>query len=588
MSNPTADVKPGPTPTIVVDPSDRAEFVQLLLDEFLAPVIPVIGLSEVLIRDAGETVPPQVRRFMEKMHVASRELLVLVDESIQSSVAEGQVDIEQTLITIRSEIGEKLNTVTGYCQLLIRIDHEKLFDTFQVDLQRIKGHCDECQNKLLRYANLDPQAIIDRVRQRRSLPTKDRLGGASHAKILLVDDSSSAREGLERLLRHENHDVVSATGGADALQLLTEHRVDVLLVDDLMPQMSGMELLGRIKNDERLAHMPVLIMSWPTQEKKVQYIELGAEDVLSKPIDPVLLRARLRSCLEKKRLREKVLEQFLPSDMARTFAEKPELLHQGRNAEVTVLFCDIRGFSRISKKQSDRPEETVAWVSDVMEAITKSVLEHHGVVVSYIGDELMAMWGAPQEQPDHALLACNAALDMLSRVEKVSLEWEDRIGEPTRVGIGINTGTARVGNTGTRRRIQYGPLGNTVNIASRVQGATKHVKSPVLITESTYNHIADSDHQPSVRRLFKVRVVNINTPITLYEVSPHGDQTSAFEQALQCYEQKDFKRSASLLSYILDDDAPDDGPARLLLAKVSQLLVDEPEDFDPVWDLDGK
>ena len=106
------------------------------------------------------------------------------------------------------------------------------------------------------------------------------------------------------------------------------------------------------------------------------------------------------------------------------------------------------------------------------------MLRHQGVLVDFIGDEMLAMWGAPQEQPDHARRACRApALDMLACVSRLSDDWKDVIGEETTIGIGINTGPVSVGNTGTRRRFKYGPVGNTVNLASRIQGATKHLES---------------------------------------------------------------------------------------------------------------
>src|SRR5262249_22323721 len=158
----------------------------------------------------------------------------------------------------------------------------------------------------------------------------------------------------------------------------------------------------------------------------------------------------------------------------------------------------------------------------------------------YIGDELMAMWGAPVQQPDHARRACRAALDMLAQLPKLNQIWQPILEEPLGLGIGINTGEARVGNVGTARKFKYGPLGNTVNLASRVQGATKYLKARLLITQATRNKL---DAGFSTRRLCRVRVVNIQEPVVLYELVAPGqvgppDLKAGYEKALDEFEKQ--------------------------------------------------
>ena len=136
------------------------------------------------------------------------------------------------------------------------------------------------------------------------------------------------------------------------------------------------------------------------------------------------------------------------------------------------------------------------------------------MLVDYVGDEMMAMWGAPQAQPDHAERACLAALAMLDQLPDLDARWRATLGEPMAFGIGIDTGVARVGNTGSRRKFKYGPLGNTVNRASRVQGATKHFKARVLITSTTSAKLGP---EFQTRRLGKTRVVGMAEPLELCE-----------------------------------------------------------------------
>jgi adenylate cyclase len=279
-------------------------------------------------------------------------------------------------------------------------------------------------------------------------------------------------------------------------------------------------------------------------------------------------------------------EQFFTPALASELAARPDLL-KGRSLEVTLLFCDIRGFSRISERLG--PARTVEWISDVMGVLSDCVLAHQGVLVDYIGDELIAMWGAPQEEPQHAQLACRAALDMLDRLPKLNERWQETLQGTFGFGIGINTGIAQVGNTGTERKFKYGALGNTVNLASRVQGATKYLRTSLLITGSTQ---AKLDHNLPTRRLCKAAVVNIAEPVDLYELASQGQVVwtyfkSAYEQALDHFESGDFTPAIRILGNILAE-RPDDGPSLMLLSRAVGCMFEDSAEFDPVWKLPGK
>jgi adenylate cyclase len=279
-------------------------------------------------------------------------------------------------------------------------------------------------------------------------------------------------------------------------------------------------------------------------------------------------------------------EQFFTAELARQLEAQPNLL-EGRDAEVTILFCDIRGFSRFSERLG--PAGTVAWIRDVMGVLSDCVLSHRGVVVDYIGDEVMAMWGAPERQPDHAKLACAAALAMYDQLPKLNARWQSLLGEPMGLGIGTNSGLARVGNTGSERKFKYGPLGNTVNLASRVQGANKYLKTKLLITGAVQ---AQLGQEFEVRQLCRARVVNIAEPVTLFELvgcpTPDWmDLKSGYEEALEKYESKEFRQAARILGRICTEH-PLDGPALFLLSQAVRCMIEEPTEFDPVWVLPGK
>ena len=279
-------------------------------------------------------------------------------------------------------------------------------------------------------------------------------------------------------------------------------------------------------------------------------------------------------------------EQFFTPELSRQLARYPNLL-QGRDTEVSVLFCDIRGFSRISEHLG--PAKTVAWVNDVLSALSECVRVEEGVLVDYVGDELMAMWGAPEEQPDHADRACRTALAMLNCLPRLNERWQVTLKEPLDLGLGVNTGRAQVGNVGSQQKFKYGPLGNTVNLASRVQGATKYLKCKILITGTTR---AKLDSCFATRRLCSVRVVNISEPVALHELvpsnQPHWPEAQVeYEKALAEFEKQNFSKAASILGNWRVEH-PEDSPPLLLLYRVVQCMVEEPSAFDPVWSLPGK
>lgn len=312
-------------------------------------------------------------------------------------------------------------------------------------------------------------------------------------------------------------------------------------------------------------------------------IEAMLVDLLASGVAAGLARVEQEEAALRARVQ---FEQFFTPQLARQLEMHPELL-RGQDATVSILFCDIRGFSRISERLG--PEGTVEWIRAVMGALSACVQEHGGVLVDYIGDELMAMWGAPEEQPDHAERACRAALAMRDCLPALSARWQSVLQEQMAVGIGINTGVARVGDIGSTLKFKYGALGNSVNLSSRVQGATKFLRTPVLITEATRSQLGAGF---ATRRLCRVRVVNIVDPVTLYELAvadnPQWERLRrTYEEALASFENKEFRLSARKLGELLHEH-PDDGPSLVLMSRTVNCLVEEPLHFDPVWELPGK
>lgn len=416
-------------------------------------------------------------------------------------------------------------------------------------------------------------------------PSSDRVGD-----LLIADDDAENRDILRRLLEPRGFRIDFAVNGVETIAKMESGDYDAVLLDIRMPEMDGFEVLSRLRESGRLGNTPVIVVTGLQEEQDaVRCIENGAEDFLSRPIRPALLMARLSASLEKKRLREKVFEQHFTPELARELARNPDPMKmQARHAEVSVLFCDIRGFSAVSERLG--PATTIDWLGGVMGEFSSVVIDHGGVLVDYTGDELLAMWGAPNEQPDHAELACRAALGIRRSLPALNEKWREIVGAETEVGIGINSGDALVGNVGTHRKFKYGPLGTVVNLASRVQGATKFLMSPLLISGETAMRVRG---RFPTRRLCRVRVQNIRVPVELHELHESGINgrqaglARVYEEALAAYERQDFSHASGKLSAFLKE-SPGDGPALLLQKRLAQDMTGSAAPFDPVWSLPGK
>lgn len=276
------------------------------------------------------------------------------------------------------------------------------------------------------------------------------------------------------------------------------------------------------------------------------------------------------------------LEQFFSPKLAAALLEQPELLH-GRDMEVSVLFCDLREFTRVSDNIPSR--KVLQWLNAVQDMLSECVIDHNGVLVDYVGDAMLAMWGAPIHQPEHATLACRAAIDMKRQLPKLDAAWKDTLGHKTRVGIGISTGMALVGNTGSKKKFKYGPLGRTVNIGSRVQDATRTLNTPIIAIESTIQRLTETF---STRKIGCVRLHNLQTPETIYELNAAPTEAwtelrEGYESALQAFEDGDYGDVCEKVEQLLTR-WPQDGPT-LCLRRRAQAGVADGEAFDQDWSL---
>ncbi len=265
---------------------------------------------------------------------------------------------------------------------------------------------------------------------------------------------------------------------------------------------------------------------------EAQFVQLIANSILS-------AMTRLEKEAEATRSRV-LLEQAFSPKVVRHLEANPVIL-EGRTTDVTVLFVDLRSFSTISDHAG--PKVTYQLLTDVMDQFSEIVARHDGVIIDYFGDGLSAFWNAPIEQPDHVLLACRAAEDLLACLPELNEVWAHRLQQRLRVGVGIHTGVAQVGNSGSTSRLKYGPSGSTVNIASRLESATKGIGLPILVSESVANQVKEFYVG---RRVCRTALAGISTPMDVYELFPRPvsaamiEQLEKYDQCLNLYEEGKF------------------------------------------------
>jgi class 3 adenylate cyclase len=335
---------------------------------------------------------------------------------------------------------------------------------------------------------------------------------------LVVDDNRVNRLLLGRALEQLGHTVTFAENGRLALEALRQRPVDLILLDIEMPEMDGYQVLDALRSDAHLRDIPVVMMSSVEEVDSVaRCIEMGAEDYLFKPVNPVLLRARVGASLEKKRLRDRQRELFRKFATAEVAEEllATGLALGGKHVEASVMFSDIRAFTSLAETLS--PADTIELLNSYYTLMFDAIGGQGGIVNQMLGDGLMSIFGAPLPRADHRDRAVRAALEMLELVAGFNREQAVRGGAEIRIGIGIASGPLVAGFTGTERRVTYTCVGDTVNLAAHLESHTKIVGQPILIDENTHGGLSSSIRTESHGPVqFKTR----SRTVTVYSVSP--------------------------------------------------------------------
>jgi len=275
--------------------------------------------------------------------------------------------------------------------------------------------------------------------------------------------------------------------------------------------------------------------------------------------------------MKSRRFVQDALGRYTSPELVRVLLKNPRALSLdwGERRKVTVFFSDVAGFTSISERLG--PEKVVALLNEYLTEMTEIILDEKAIVDKYIGDAIMAFWGAPIKDADHAMHACRAALRTSKRLGELQAEWQKRFGEKVDFRAGINSGLAIVGNMGSRHKYNYTVMGDTVNLASRLEGANKVYGTRIMIAQGTKELV---ENQFVARRLDLLAVKGKDLPVEVYELVGEVGQTDEsvltmidrFEMALAVYREGRFGQAAEDFA-VLCKDFPDDGPAAVYLER---------------------
>jgi class 3 adenylate cyclase/CheY-like chemotaxis protein len=434
----------------------------------------------------------------------------------------------------------------------------------------------------------------------------------SYDRIILVDDNPSNLRAGKNVLS-QKYEVFTAPSAAKLFEILADIKPAMILLDIEMPEMNGYEAIKILKSGEETRDIPVIFLTGKADaENELEGLDLGAVDYITKPFQPALLLKRIEVHLlveaqkEILKTQQRQLELFntslkdafsryLSPVVVDEIIQDPSKLNLGgEKREMTVIFTDIQGFSTIAEQLE--PVRLVSLLNLYLSTMSGIITENRGTIDKYEGDAVIAFFGAPLHQENHAALACRSALQM-KEAEKILNKriLEEQLSPlPIFTRIGINSGAMVVGNMGSENKLNYTVMGNAVNLAARLEGVNKQYRTGgILISEYTKGAIGD---EFLCRSLDRVRVVGISSPLRIYEVTGFREgadansmeRLAAWERAVDFFEKRQFEQSEGLFEDLAKADAGD-STARIYISRCRAFIANPPpDDWDGVNNLTQK
>jgi adenylate cyclase len=360
-------------------------------------------------------------------------------------------------------------------------------------------------------------------------------------KVLVVDDEAKNIKLLADILTVKGYDVITAASGAEALSLIKNQHPDLVLLDVVMPGITGYEVCQSVRADPAICVLPIILVTALDTSEKIKGLEAGADDFLTKPINLPELLARVHSLLRIKELYDTVQSQAstlaewnrtLETRVAEQVAQLErlsrlkrfvspkvgELILAGKvddplkthRREITVVFTDLRGFTAFT--ETAEPEEVMQVLRDYHDALGSIVMAHDGTVENFAGDSVMILFNDPVQNVDHELAAVRMALALRDAAGTLAIEWK-RHGHELGLGIGVANGYATMGTIGFEGRREYGAIGSVCNLAARLCAEAKG--GQVLVSQRVFGKIEQNVRTESVGEL---SLKGFHRPVQTYNV----------------------------------------------------------------------
>lgn len=381
--------------------------------------------------------------------------------------------------------------------------------------------------------------------------------------ILIVDDETTNLFLLEELLICQGYTPLIASSGQEALQIAAKSTPDLILLDVMMPQMDGFEVCRKLRSNSKLQTVPVIFLTaLDDEDARLRGLEVMGDDYLTKPINNQLLLTKIANVLRlnqmrteqsqaevTRRLKEQSRKQVTAawrvnediSEKFRLFVPEQYLCHiaprgvesirlgNAREVEMTVLFCDIRGFTAIAESQSAM--ETFQWLNIFFTRMSQEIASAHGFVDKFLGDALLAIFDRSGHHAEDALLAAVKMRQSLSRFNSDRQQYN--LQESINVGIGVHTGVGLIGTVGSDDRMDSTVIGDVVNTAARLEELTKLYACPILASDQTIAQVktTSSPTQPGEEELTSQSLGTTFYSRWIDRVTPRGKQ-----QSLELYE----------------------------------------------------
>ena len=460
----------------------RRAFLANKRNELLTPVHAIIDISERVLSELSGARDDSRQQFtidITRIRDSGQRLLVLVNEILDPDrLASSQpAELAAVQSRIRHDMLNALNPVTSFSEMWLSDASEHFLDEFVPDLKVIREagrRCCALVDRILKAGEMDTADVSDSELRviNNVVAVSDSEDDAGRApitgRLLIVDDNETNRDILRRRLELQGHQVDEACDGLQALAMLHEKAYDLVLLDIVMPQLNGLDVLVRMKGSEALKPIPVIMISALDEtDIVVRCIKLGAEDYLSKPFNPVFLKARIGACLEKRLLAEQfrrekqradeLLHVILPHEIVRELKATNAVIPR-RHENVAVLFADIVNFTPYCERNP--PEVVVHQLQELVVAWEDSALKHNVEKIKTIGDAFMAASGLLNKADQPVLNCVRCGLELIETTRERHPDWDLR--------VGIHCGQVVAGILGHRQYL-FDLWGDTVNTAARME-----------------------------------------------------------------------------------------------------------------------